>query len=50
MSRDWKKFFKIASLCYTLLYTVAIFFLMAITYANLKIGSETILTVREDWL
>lgn len=50
MGRDYKRFFKLASLCYTLFYTVVIFFLMAITYASLKIGSETILTVREDWL
>jgi hypothetical protein len=50
MVRKEKKFFKIASLCYTLVYSVLIFFLMAMTYASLKLKSETILAVRQDWM
>lgn len=47
--RKEKKFFKIASLCFTLIAAIIIFFLMAMTYATLKNGTETLLAVREDW-
>ena len=48
--RKEKKFFKVASLCFTLVAAIIIFFLMAMTYATLKTGTETLLAVREDWL